>query len=412
MVVFLLAVLGAQVVSAQDLPPCTNDLNLTDSDNVPQAMDVDKNDNGLIEICDLEGLYEMRYALDGSGYRPDATATTNTTGCPTRGCTGFELTKSLDFTDNDSYRTTANRVEYTVGNGWEPIGTSTRPFNTEFEGNEHTISNLRINRNTNNIGLFGITGLRATIANIGLRNVRIIGARLVGNLVGGNQGSITNSYATGPVSGTDNVGGLVGGNEGSITNSYATWPVSGTDNVGGLVGGNQGSITNSYATGSVKGTGDVGGLVGQNFGGSITNSYATGSVEGTGGDVGGLVGFHQGSIMNSYATGSVKGTSDVGGLVGQNFGGSITNSYATGSVEGTGGDVGGLVGSDLGSITNSSTQTVMALETPTSATGIYSAWSTDVWDFGTPNDRPTLKNNPEIALVRIRTRVFLEGPLQ
>ena len=114
-VVFLLAVLGSQIVSAQALPPCTESLNLTDDDNVPQAMDIDKNNNGLIEICDLEGLYEMRYALDGSGYRPDATATTNTTGCPTRGCTGFELTKSLNFTDDASYRTTANKVIYTNG---------------------------------------------------------------------------------------------------------------------------------------------------------------------------------------------------------------------------------------------------------------------------------------------------------
>ena len=45
--------------------------------------------------------------------------------------------------------------------------------------------------------------------------------------------------------------------------------------VGGLVGFNQdGTISNSYATGSVTGTGDnVGGLVGRLFSGTITASY-------------------------------------------------------------------------------------------------------------------------------------------
>ena len=60
LVIFLLMVLGTQVVSAQDLPPCTESLsNLPeyekDDDLVPQAMDIDKDDDGLIEICDLEG---------------------------------------------------------------------------------------------------------------------------------------------------------------------------------------------------------------------------------------------------------------------------------------------------------------------------------------------------------------------
>ena len=381
-VVFLLAVLGAQVVSAQTtLPPCTESLISelpNDNDGVEQAVDIDKDGDGLIEICDLEGLYEMRYVLDGSGYRPNATATTNTTGCPTRGCAGFELTRNLNFTNNDSYRMPANRVEYTDGNGWEPIGTLGSRFNTRFEGNGHTISNLRINRRgTDNISLFGVTSAMSNIANIGLRNVRIIGLTNVGGLVGSNNGSITNSYATGSVLGSIPVGGLVGSNGGSIINSYATVSVLGSTQVGGLVGFNfRGSIMNSYATGSVSGSSQVGGLVGNNF---------------------------EGSITNSYVTGSVKGNERVGGLVGSNAG-LITNSYATGSNT--------LVGSDVGMIMNVLKKTLMELRTPTTATGIYSDWSTDVWDFGTPNDLPTLKDVPEIELIRIRTKVFLEGPLQ
>ena len=406
-VVFLLAVLGSQIVSAQTtLPPCAESLNLTDDDNVPQAMDIDKNNNGLIEICDLEGLNEIRNNLTGSG--------TMQQGCPTGGCRGFELTKSLNFTDDASYRTTANRVIYTVANydddddtGWEPIGTSADNFRTTFEGNGHTISNLMINRDgsansddRNNIGLFGVAGTGANITNIGLPNVRIEGNNNVGGLVGVNSGSPTQShvYVTGLVEGNNNVGGLVGFNGGSITSSYATGDVSGNNAVGGLVGfNNNSSITNSYATGSVEGVSVVGGLVGSSISGTITNSYATGSVEGNA-EVGGLVGENTANspITNSYATGDVSGNDAVGGLVGSIISGTITNSYATGSVTGikdSPTNLGGLLGFNrIGTTPGSSTKTRVELKTPTTADGIYSDWDPAVWDFGTPNDLPALRS--------------------
>ena len=407
-VVFLLAVLGSQIVSAQTLPPCTEVLASElpdDNDGVPQAVDIDKNNNGLIEICDLEGLNAIRGNLTGQGSIEQ--------GCPTGGCRGFELTKSLDFTDDASYRTTANRVMYTVASpdddddtGWEPIGTSADNdnFRARFEGNGHTISNLTINRDTNDIGLFGVAGAGANITHIGLPNVRIEGGNRVGGLVGRNNGgSIMSSYATGDVSGFGVVGGLIGrNNNGSITNSYATGSVSGIFTLGGLVGINNGSITSSYATASVRGNNQVGGLVGDN-GGSIVNSYATGSVSGNNNVIGGLVGSNGGSITNSYATGGVEEISFAGGLVGDNeTNGSIMNSYATGFRN--------LVGNTGGSIdANSSTTTLAALKTPTEATGIYEDWSPAVWDFGTSGDLPMLRN---LQGIRIRAKVFLEGPLQ
>ena len=98
------------------LPLCTTSIEFPDDgDEAPQAVDIDKDNNGLIEICDLEGLDEMRYVLDGSGYRADAEATVNTTGCPADGCIGYELTRSLDFNDDDSYRSPANRMAWTTG---------------------------------------------------------------------------------------------------------------------------------------------------------------------------------------------------------------------------------------------------------------------------------------------------------
>ena len=133
-----------------------------------------------------------------------------------------------------------------------------------------------------------------------------------GGLVG-NGGVITNSYATGNVitncaQGLCIAGGLVGQNLSSISNSYATgavyaYPGSTDEYVGGLVGANQNgaSITNSYATGTVSGTDNesAGGLVGSNqSGGSVTNSYAAGAVSGP--FSGGLVAVNSGTVTNSF----------------------------------------------------------------------------------------------------------------
>jgi len=245
----------------------------------------------------------------------------------------YELQKDIDL---GNYIANAST-------GWQPIGSSGK-----FNGNGHKVSGLWINRPAQNrVGLFGYVSGGAELRNIGVEiddgNGGVRGYDNVGGLVGGNDGTISNSYATGSVTvvSTNNysvVGGLVGRNErGTISNSYATGSVTGSSYVGGLVGRNErGTVSNSYATGSVTGsvTGSGnyfgGGLVGQNEG-TVSNSYATGSVTGSvtgSGNYfgGGLVGQNVGTISNSYATGSVTGRSNVGGLVGGNDG-TISNSY-------------------------------------------------------------------------------------
>jgi hypothetical protein len=94
---------------------------------------------------------------------------------------------------------------------------------------------------------------------------------------------------------------LVGVNRtGAISNSYATGRVTGGAIIGGLIGTNdRGTISNSYATGSVTGGDDVGGLIGTNDSGTITNSYATGSVTGYGDWSGGLLGFTSASSITA-----------------------------------------------------------------------------------------------------------------
>ncbi len=177
-----------------------------------------------------------------------------------------------------------------------------------------------------------------------------------GGLVGANNSTITASYATGKVVGSGgSTGGLVGENYsyGNIIESYATGQVVGHGYfTGGLIGFNHGStntVTRSYATGKVTGTEDVsvdnatGGLIGYQQAGSIIESYARGNVTGNG-NTGGLIGkIRSGTITESLASGNVSGDKNVGGLVGHSTAGIITKSYALGKVSGDT-QMGGLVG--------------------------------------------------------------------
>ena len=266
----------------------------------------------------------------------------------------YTLVKNLDLAaelanPSGMWGTASATVATGRSTGFTPIGVdSNNSFTGNFDGQNHTISNLFINRpGAWRTGLFGdVTG---NLSNLGLLGGSVNGYYYVGELVGyiTRTGTVSNSYATGNVSGSDvDVGGLVGNADCTVTNSYATGNVSGLDIVGGLVGGTSGGVSNSYATGNVTGSVTryygVGGLVGWNSGnGALSNTYATGNVSG-GNKVGGLVGQTFGSVSSSYATGNVNGVQQVGGLAGF-IGGSASNSYAMGSV--TGQDmVGGFVG--------------------------------------------------------------------
>lgn len=241
-------------------------------------------------------------------------------------------------------RTVATTVDF--GDGpYEQI--QLIPFTGIFDGLGHTISNLTVNRpSSQNVGFFGLTDTGSVIRNVGLIGSSMIGSRYVGGLVGNNSAVISNSYASGSVTGSvDSVGGLVGNNTAAISSSYATGSVAGTaENVGGLVGANTAAISDSHATASVQGSNWVGGLLGYTTG-TLSNSYATGNVSGVA-LVGGLVGNNQGAVSNSYATGNVSGTTYVGGLLGFNTD-VLSYSYASGSAVGST-NTGGLVGSRSG----------------------------------------------------------------
>ena len=397
----------AQLMLNDDESSCPTDTTgTTQPPTTVVAGDYDADNDGLIEIRTLAQLDAIRYDLDGDGLLvdnadayadafPDAITDM---GCPD-GCYGYELVANLDFDTNGNGRVDAGDDYWNDGAGWEPMGRynssngSITVFTGTFDGGNHTISNLYINRVGGRYdrittgyytGLFRGTGVGGTINRIRLVSVKVTGSIYVGGLVGSNEGTITASYTTGRVtSNLSSTGGLVGNNEGTITASYATGSVTGSSYVGGLVGRNfGGTIIASYATGRVTGSRSyVGGLVGSNEG-TITASYATGSVTSNGGDAGGLVGNNVGTITASYATGRVTGSSDAGGLVGETSGGGITASYwdtqTTGQTSSAGSE-------------DSAGKTTAQLQTPTSASGIYATWDPDVWDFGTSSQYPALK---------------------
>jgi len=132
------------------------------------------------------------------------------------------------------------------------------PFSDSLSGSNFTIDGLYINRpETNSIGLFGFTN-GASLENIGLTNVSIIGGTKVGALSGYNLGSIIISgcHSSGNIGAEmieGNAGRLIGYNMNSdISDSFSNANVDSHQNVGWLTGTNRNDsvISNSYNTGS------------------------------------------------------------------------------------------------------------------------------------------------------------------
>ena len=147
-------------------------------------VDYDSDDDRLIEISHLEQLDAVRHDLDGNGlpdssdrqedYRLAFPSPSSNMGCPAEGCSGYELTRDLDFTDPGSYAFGLVDRGWNKGEGdegWLPIGINFERFGSTFEGNDHTISNLFIYRDLDYVGLFGGINSQGFIRGIGLGRV-------------------------------------------------------------------------------------------------------------------------------------------------------------------------------------------------------------------------------------------------
>lgn len=193
---------------------------------------------------------------------------------------------------------------------WTPIGNIDAIFQGTFDGQGHTISNLKITKGTSKIaancyiGFFGHTKSPATITNLTINNVDITGSLYVGAIVGyGFTGKeISNCHVTGDIEieGWWYIGGI--GGKGYVSISGCT------------VEGNDGSYIKALNNGSY-----VGGIWGYRGEGSnvIANSTVS-NIDISGTDrIGGICGIahYQNTIEGcTIKESSITATNDIGNV--------------------------------------------------------------------------------------------------
>ena len=368
--------------------------------------DLDDNNNRLIEIHTLDDLARLRDDLNGDGIDDgdiDAITAVGDAGCPDSGCAGYELTRSLNFSDAKSYADDSGNSDSMDAwtdrsSGWQPIGSCSdvetcTSYSAVFDGGNYTLADLFINASDDRIGVGLFAAFNGSLQNLHLLNAAVRGSGgSVGSLVGfGDHAryenlSVTAVSVISPEAGS--VGGLIGGmDKAELRYAYAAGVnVSGQRGVGGLIGsGGNSDIRYVYVSGgSVTGTAGnsifIGGL-GGSVSDSIRYAYASDVDVFSAGDVlGGLLGYGVDvDIRYAYVSGgNVAGNRQAGGLIGQiEIGDKIGDSsqihfsYAAGGlVSGSGSHVGGLIGQATNTIVNTSYWDNETTEQPASAKGL------------------------------------------
>lgn len=292
----------------------------------------------------------------------------------------YKLNRDLDFNADSSYEdASANKMTYTTGSGWDPIGFEDGDwdgadyFKGSFNGNGYTIKNLMINRApaNGNVGFFGVVGggVNTEVKNLTVDGIVITCSEYyVGGLIGAvDFGATVTNCAVKNV--TLNVGTYSGGLLGSLGKGVIKYcsainvDITGISSLGGLIGmvwdysDNRVYVDYSCSTGVIKPTkGTYGGLIGETYKTTVNGCFAAVDIQPTGSGYqtfgGGLVGkLTEDSVLkNAYALGDTGGNHYAyGGLVGSCINSAISNCYTTGNVTISNTDnvnnVAGLVGS-------------------------------------------------------------------
>ncbi len=295
-----------------------------DTHIIPVRADYDLDDDGLIEINNLNDLDDIRRNLTGKSlYGHNIGCPDSEDGTEYGGCFGFELTENLDFDSNqdgvlDENDTYWNSNNSGVGEGWLPIGyylsfEEKQGFSAVFEGNNFQINNLFINReNSDYVGLFGYV-TESEVRNLGLGGelMRLKGRNYIGGLIGklDRDSKIKSCFNLGLIEGQSYVGGLIGDSNfgNTISVSFSVNKVQGQSYVGGLIGqaGYYSAIENSYSTANVSGVNYIGGLIGyiKHDSTKVSTSYSANKVSAILSIKGGLIGHwvNPSTVsMNSY----------------------------------------------------------------------------------------------------------------
>lgn len=233
---------------------------------------------------------------------------------------------------------------------WIPIGNgviSNKFFKGTFDGNNKTISNMKIDSNLKSLGLFGrIDGSVAVVKDLTVKNLSIRGSYTSDGCFGAIAGEATGSSI---ISGCINIGSSV-----TATASSA--------GVGGIVGSvDTATIRGCSNSGTISGYSVGGGIVGAMWNNGVisdcSNAGAVSAINTTSATVaGGIVGKTGNAsiiVRNCYNNGAIAAVSTgyTGGIVGNTFA-TITNCYSN-TIIGSGGT--GKIGAIAGNATTAPT---------------------------------------------------------
>ncbi len=192
---------------------------------------------------------------------------------------------------------------------WTPIGTADAPFAGTFDGDYHTISNIKLESSSSTYqGLFGYTSQTAVIekVTIDLTLTATADAVYVGGIVAYNQGEISAVTMEGSVTGGSNathVAGIAAYNTGTITVAQNSAAVQGAYSaavsgshvyIAGIAAHTTGVLDQSENSGAVTWT--------VALASSVTGIY-----------IGGIAGLADAEITDCYNSGTLNGTSTGGG---------------------------------------------------------------------------------------------------
>ena len=373
-------------------------INQTDSDgdNYGDVCDVDYDGDGLIDISTAEEFNNIRYNLAGTSLATGIGELVNSMSC------GNGTRVGIDITECNGYELFAD-ISLANWTNWEPIGNCivgggcSNSFTGNFDGNNHSISDIRIDLSApeKGVGVFGAVSPNTYLRNLNLANISITSnsggnsfgvlvgygpnaevhyiavqdaninapsASSMGGLIGDGRGAIisSSSVVSGTISGgATYVGGLLGHGRGSTvsSSSVVAHSISGSNSVGGLLGYGQDATvsSSSVVAHSISGSSEVGGLLGwgQNSTAS-SSSVVAHSISGSSFYAGGLIGRGDSSTVSSSSVvaHSISGFGAVGGLIGWGMSSTVSSSLVLGgSLSGTS-HVGGIVGASGGASRN------------------------------------------------------------
>ena len=252
-------------------------------------------------------------------------------------------------------------VNLSAYGNWTPIGTINQPFAGVFDGQNHVVTGLKIDRSQGVYqGLFGCVNSqdanrKAQVKNVIVKDAQIRTKSMSGAVVGFYGGWASQME---PLENCAMVGGSI---EGCVDRAGYDQAAS----IGGVVGLSYADVRFCYSTGTVivpRSACEIGGVAGW-VDGNVQSCYAAGSMDIFPDsryqifEIGGLVGGVDDDVSDCYSTVDVVGLGDntikFGGVAGT-VGGSVTRCFATGNVQAwrTVGGVAGMVGTRGGSLTD------------------------------------------------------------